>query len=166
MSIKDSSDVNNQGLVHINTNNMEVISCDNHTKTINVRLLVNATIRFNGFAIAQFIEGADLILTSSKCFNAVILAKLIIKLMRSLNAEMVFSYEELCILRSWLEARMHHCEKERDELIPSPMTRPQREKSEYVHTALKFNADTYIGQKFLLLDLRELLLGEILTVPA
>ena len=50
--------------------------------------------------------------------------------------------QDLFILRKWLEVRMLHCEMERD-------TRSD-----------KFNPDTYIGQKLLLLDLRELLLGE------
>jgi len=51
--------------------------------------------------------------------------------------------EDVLILKNWLETRMSHCEKERDQ------------RSQY------FNADTYIIMKLMLLDLREWLIGEI-----
>ena len=69
--------------------------------------------------------------------------------------------QEVKWLRIWLEARMKHCEQERDE--------DERLRKEWVNSneshntkpTVRFNPDTYIAQKFLLLDLREWLAGEI-----
>lgn len=49
-------------------------------------------------------------------------------------------------LVSYLKERLNHCEKERDE------------------KSIKFNADTYIAQKMLLLELKDWLSGEITTI--
>jgi hypothetical protein len=54
--------------------------------------------------------------------------------------------KEVIALKEALEARMLHCEHERDA------------RSE------NFNADTYIGMKLLLIDIREWLLGEAITM--
>lgn len=75
-------------------------------------------------------------------------------------------------LKLWLEARMAHCEKERDQRVEltdseasrnytalmdgEPLPYSQNQQSQ------KFNPDTYIAQKFLLLDLREWLAGDII----
>lgn len=62
-------------------------------------------------------------------------------------------------LRRWLEARMAHCEEERD-------SESGAEKHSHANSidepSKKFNPDTYIAQKFLLLDIREWLAGDII----
>lgn len=54
--------------------------------------------------------------------------------------------EDVEVMVQLLHIRMAHCEKQRDE------------------KDLNFNPDTYIGQKLLLIDLREWLLVEVITV--
>ena len=65
-----------------------------------------------------------------------------------MNSEVMITlkldWRELSVLRHYLTLRMKHCEKERDERSD------------------KFNIDSYISMKFLLLDIRELLLGQVL----
>ena len=66
-----------------------------------------------------------------------------------LKATLTVTRGEVKTMRSWLETRMSHCEMERENRTTTKNGHP------------KFNPDTYIGQKLLLLDLRELLLGDI-----
>jgi hypothetical protein len=51
--------------------------------------------------------------------------------------------EEVGHLVEWIDARMKHCEKERDERATHPCG------------TAKFNSDTYITMKFLLIDLKQ-----------
>ena len=53
---------------------------------------------------------------------------------------------QVIIMRKWIEARLAHCEKERDDRNP------------------RFNPDTYIHLKMLLLDIREWLSGDVLEI--
>lgn len=113
----------------------------------------------NGFAITQFLEGAELVvadttITMMKSKSVQLILRLAKSIPMILHEEVVninVDRKDLQNLRTWLELRMAHCEKEREERIVIPGTTQQ-----------KFNPDTYIGQKLLLLDLRELLMGEII----
>ena len=146
-------------MINIPTNSFVVFDKTIDSKYCHVRQVKEATIQLTGFAIAQFLEGAELVIadttiTMMKIDNV----KLILRLSKSipmLQAEQMVKIDvtrdDLQTLRKWLELRMAHCERERNERIVYPGTTQQ-----------KFNPDTYIGQKLLLLDLRELLLGEII----
>lgn len=71
--------------------------------------------------------------------------------------------DEVKTLKLFLETRMANCERERDERIMRThgSTRVQLEEN----TQPAFNADSYIAQKMLLIELREWLLGEECEAP-
>lgn len=150
----------NDKMVNVPTDSLLV----SHKETVKMRAIVkmfqSGTIFLNGFAISQFLEGFSLLVPSySKVSILAEHTSLSLKITKGIaaaiqlgKAEYEVSYSEVKILKEWLEARMRHCEKERDERVTWPHDRD----------ALKFNPDTYIGQKLLLLDLKELLLGEII----
>lgn len=147
-------------MVHVPTNSLVVSHKEMITRKANVRIFQTGKILLNGFAIAQFLEGFELYVKDDTRVNIpkemIVLSLKITKGIGSAlqlkNAEFEFDYEELKTLRTWLEIRMRHCEIERD----------NRTVWSHNPEVLKFNPDTYIGQKLLLLDLRELLLGEII----
>ncbi len=58
---------------------------------------------------------------------------------------------QVVFLRKLLDACMKHCEVERDDRIMIGLNKD----------IPKFNIDTYIAMKFLMLDIREWLLGEV-----
>lgn len=143
---------------NIPTNSLTVIDKITDCNYCHVRQVRQATIQLTGFAIVQFLEGAELevkdIVVKMMSVDDV---KLILRLSKSttmLRAEPVtkidVTYGELKTLRKWLELRMLHCEQERDN------------RTKNANGFEVFNPDTYIGMKLLLLDLRELMLGEII----
>lgn len=144
-------------MANVPANSLVTVSAEKNEKNVNVLLFQEGIIKLSGFAIMQFLEGAELLYNDSPNMVTHREIKLVLKLSKKMIAhhelfmEVQVSYEDLKILRSWLEVRMAHCERERDErtLIPGI-------------DAPKFNPDTYIGQKLLLMDLRELMLGEII----
>lgn len=101
-------------------------------------------IKLTQFALIQLIHGAEIIEKASHKLVAKIgiAAMNLATMQEHTSVELDFDREDVYELRNLLEARMLHCEKERDERNP------------------KFNADTYIAQKFLLLDIREWLMIE------
>jgi len=140
-------------LEHIPTQSLVVKSRKDSESRENIRMFTQGIIKFSMFAIVQFLEGFELQVRDSTLIYipkehvllGIKLSKIIVIVTSGQeHAEIEISREELKTLRVWLEMRMQHCEKERD----------KRSKN--------FNPDTYIGQKFLLLDIRELLLGEII----
>lgn len=141
---------------NIQTNSLTALDVvkSNYKATVNV--FKSGKIALTGFAISQFLEGFELIVKRSlhsqkaDVLLSLKLAKAIAACIQLEKAIVELDYEELVILRSWLETRIAHCEEERDSRTTWPNT-----------NTLKFNPDTYIGQKLLLLDLRELMLGEI-----
>ena len=143
---------------NISTNNFIVVKSFSKEKTCCVKLFTEGIISLNGFAICQFLEGAELISKTKQSFSnrevelILLMSKKIIVLQNNLPAEIEITYNDLISLRKWLEARMLHCEKERDERTELPNGYP------------KFNPDTYIGQKHLLLDIRELMIGEVISL--
>ena len=143
---------------NIPVDSLKIVSAQNITEDRRIKIFSKGVISFSGFALCQFLEGADLYAEKYTKIPPKVLS-LVVKISRHLvllqsvsNPEIELTRFELLFLQEFLELRMKHCEKERDNRTAWPHN-PE---------ALKFNADTYIGQKFLLLDIRELLIGEIL----
>lgn len=148
-------------MVNIPCQSLIVVEEIKDVKYCNVRFFASGVIQLTGFAVTQLLEGAELMVADNtvKLIDANEV-KLILLLSKSLEIFQHVDYNDykvdnndLRILRKWLELRMIHCEKERDERTVLPWDSSKQ----------KFNPDTYIGQKLLLLDLRELLIGEILS---
>lgn len=138
---------------------LEVVTKNVFATRALVRIVTDATLKLNGFALIQFLEGADITMhgTGSKmvCSEH---SRLVFRLIHQINPRgdqqtITFTISELKLLRLWLETRLTHCEEERQKEIENPPKEP------------KFNPDSYIGMKLLLLDLRELMLGEIVPPP-
>lgn len=149
-----------QKMVNIPSDSLTVSNREIVTIRANIRMFQSGTIFLNGFAISQFLEGFELLVPHhSKIEVLREHTKLSLKIAKGIaaaiqlgKAEYQVSYKEVKTLKEWLEARMKHCEQERDNRTTWPH-----------NGAPKFNPDTYIGQKLLLLDLKELLLGEIIA---
>lgn len=136
---------------------IEAIDAKNIKHHAIIRLITIFNININAFALLMFIKGFSLKIFAlqSDRLNASYM-KLYDKLVQSLinlmshpennSIPMVFNREELQMLIGVLKLRMSHCEKERDERNEA------------------FNPDTYIGMKLLLIELKELLLGEIVEI--
>jgi hypothetical protein len=131
------------------------VSIDNQTTTTTavVRQNVKGYFKLSLFAIAQFINGANLyafVRNDSKVSGKEmhLLSRLALLALNAGNdgfeTSLGLDREEVTILKNLLTIRMQHCEKERDE------------RSE------NFNPDTYIGQKLLLLDIREWLMCDVI----
>lgn len=154
----------NEKMMNVPSNSLTVSHKETISMRANVKMFQSGIIFLNSFAIAQFLEGFELCVKDDTRTNipkemimlSLKLAKGIAAAMQLEKAEYEVSYSEMKILKEWLEIRMRHCEQERDKRVTWPHDRD----------ALKFNPDTYIGQKLLLLDLRELLLGEIISTEA
>ena len=153
----------NEKMVNVPTNSLTVSHKETVKMRATVRMFQSGTIFLNGFAISQFLEGFELLVPHhSKIEVLKEHTKLSLKIAKGIaatiqlgKAEYPVVYSEVKILKEWLEARMRHCEQERDNRTTWPH-----------NGELKFNPDTYIGQKLLLLDLRELLIGEIIDTEA
>lgn len=65
-----------------------------------------------------------------------------------------FNRAEVEMMRSYVEARLTHCEAEREEDATREI--------ETSNNKSGFNPDTYISMKLLLLDIREWLIGEVI----
>lgn len=154
----------NEKMVNVPSNSLTVSHKETVKMRARVRMFQSGTIFLSDFAIAQFLEGFELYVKDDTRINipkemivlSLKIAKGIAAAIQLGKAKYEFTYSEVKILKEWLEARMRHCEQERDKRVTWPHDRD----------ALKFNPDTYIGQKLLLLDLKELLLGEIISTEA
>lgn len=144
---------------NIPRNSLIVVDKSTDNMSVRVRRFRSGIIALTGFAVAQFLEGAELFAKKVKSVYSedvqlmLRLSKITPGFQHYQSVQLPVNFRELQMLREWLELRMAHCEKERDERTLSPFgdgTNP------------KFNPDTYIGQKLLLLDLRELMIGEII----
>ena len=124
-------------------------------KHVSVSFFQEGYLTLTNFAVLQLVHGALLIENPSDHLRGkftpafTVLSKLTACLLpvsgEPTNGPCVISVSraELLHLKTFLELRMKHCEKESDE------------RSE------RFNPDSYIAQKLLLIDIRELLLGDI-----
>lgn len=133
---------------NIPSNSLKVIDFSEKSENVNVRFFSNGTIELSHFAVMQLLQGAITVVAGNDPYNVFgrresNLYFYLTKLLLTPAAKLFVERLDLRVFKVWLEARMEHCEKERDAQNP------------------KFNPDTYIGQKLLLLDLRELLVGNI-----
>lgn len=136
-----------------------------HKKVI-VSLIDRATIVLSAFSVTQLMLGAKLFLDNCKDTmidkGIVYVPKSIVSLFTTLatailhgtQLEYTFSFtrDEMLSLRDFLRERMTHCEYERD-------NRTTHDNGELI-----FNADAYIGQKTLLLEMNLWLNGEIVEI--
>ena len=141
---------------NIQTNSLTALDVVKSSYKATVNVFKSGKIALTGFAISQFLEGFELLVKGAlhpqktDVLLSLKLSKAIAACIQLEKAIVEINYEELTLLRNWLETRMAHCEKERDSRTTMPNS-----------NVLKFSPDTYIGQKLLLLDIRELMLGEI-----
>lgn len=137
----------NEKVFHnIPANSIKVVDSRGVKEKREIHFMTNVTLLLNGFALIQLIKGAALSFAIDISKSNVLLYTRLVDALIELNdnaATLELERTEVITFKLWLELRMRHCEEERDARNP------------------KFNPDTYIGQKLLLLDLRELLLGEL-----
>lgn len=127
---------------------------DNYTITekVTVERNTEGKLTLSQFAVKQLLLGAQLLFNNNTGYSKETLTKDQIRLVFRLTELSVYSEEiiekvfrdfEVQILREFLEARMAHCEKEKEE------------------NNVLFNADTYVSMKLMLIDIREWQLGKI-----
>lgn len=102
-------------------------------KTITCEISVSAEFIFNQFAAVQFIMGSSNVIVEPRLMELLLNAAMVP------NGHVTASYTRADIMKlvELLQSRMRHCEYERD------------------NGSERFNPDTYIAQKMLLLDLKE-----------
>lgn len=127
---------------------------------IMMSFIINDTITLSPFSVIQLISGVGEFQpnTMIKSEVAILMSKLFsqaVFIASENNISIDVSRDDVVMLRTWLETRMIHCEKERDE--------ENRNAVPAEHA--KFSPDTYIGMKLLLIELREWLLGERVIQP-
>lgn len=148
--------------VNIPSNAITVVTANRETVRRRVSMVVSAVLKVVPFAIIQLIEGVQAYVDRTGNDGSLKSAdvNLLLRLVRSVGLwtgdpnialELTFMYDELVTLRGWLEERIAHCETERDNRTMVETSTGMVE---------KFNPDTYIGLKLILLDVRELMLGE------
>jgi hypothetical protein len=157
---------NAQEYKNIPNSSVSVLDKRTDRRSCRVELLRFAILIIPSFSVIQFIEGADIwthtVIKQISVKEARLLSKLS-KLLLTIcgditSVKLEIGYDELVLLRKWLELRMKHCEEERDNRVLAT-----DKDGKEVPDSLKFNADSYIAMKLLLLDIRELMLGSIIT---
>ncbi|MGV8961833.1 MAG: hypothetical protein ACOH2V_00360 [Candidatus Saccharimonadaceae bacterium] len=125
------------------------VSKETIKRHVSVEFAENFVLKVPHFSIIQFFEGfklKELVMKEDGYSTLVLVQKIAKQLMPTSEDEPLaidFTRKELLMLKTWLELRMLHCEGERDV------------------RSTKFNPDSYISMKILLIDIRELLLGDI-----
>lgn len=135
-----------------------VLSQERREEKVSVNFFQRGIIKLSGFALMQLLHGSELLckedslqtmkgFTVTSAFKALSLLSSCLLTMQvsDFGAEhtIEITRDDLKMFKLFLETRMKHCENERDVRSES------------------FNPDTYIGQKLLLIDIREMLLGDI-----
>jgi len=113
-----------------------------------VTVLFNEAADFNisKFTMVQFILGTvdfTNLPSTQKSFDILALFTNLVMTDPTEEHKVYLKRDEVKMLEVWLKRRMAHCEMERDNKSP------------------KFNPDTYISMKILLLEIKEFLMGEI-----
>lgn len=157
--------VRNEATAFENIQQNSVVSTHNETTTERVLMQLNqkGVFQLNTFAVRQFLRGAAIFAQNNKKYPHRDETFLVLALLadcatsgniasHDMADNTIFTIEftrtQVEILRAFLEAKMHKCELERDQRI------------QYVESQdMKFNADTYVGMKLMLLDIREWLIG-------
>ena len=147
---------------NIPASGFSVVNQSTDRMILRVEAFKEGNITLSPFAVAQILEGTEHMpeLQSDETRN---ISRAIFNIYVKLNSafrkiqissgpdQMPFAItrRELLTLIQWLKLRMHHCELERDQRVMINNELP------------KFNQDTYIGQKLLLLELLDLAMGTI-----
>ena len=136
-----------------------------------VRFKTDGTFQLNHFALYQIFHGYQLteIDTLTPGFDSMLLSKLAILAIDVSHTQSVCSIPlnrlEVSLMCKWLEVRMRHCEIERDQrtALFTIQGIGANDEATIVPTDYpKFNPDTYIAQRLLLLEMKEWLFGEII----
>jgi hypothetical protein len=133
-----------------------------------VRFATSGTFTLNQFSLFQFFVGHQLMDEGNLVPQptAKLLSKLgvlAIEMAYPTNVSVSLDRREVTVLVKMLEARMAHCEMERDRRDTLEVDDNRAYASqEDAERNQKFNPDTYIAQKLLLLEMKEWLFGEIL----
>lgn len=151
---------------NIPASGFSVLNQSTERAILRVEAFKEGTITLSPFAVGQILEGAEYMpeLADSETRN---IARSVFHIYVKLNSafrrmqfnavpskmEFEITRRELLVLIQWLRYRMTHCELERD--VRTTFVGHDGQEHE------KFNADTYIGQKLLLLELVELAMGTI-----
>lgn len=134
-------------------NGITVNSVQNKAQKALIGTVTNANLKLNNFHILMFLYGARIYVENLQ--QTLFVDKEVLSLYMTLNEKLIegneeidytFSINQLRFLEQFLIARLDHCEKERDERSP------------------RFNPDTYISMKLMLLDIKKLMLGEIIEI--
>lgn len=126
---------------------------------------VNDTISLSTFSVTNLIKGVGNFVPGQMIRSeiAILMSKLFTSAVETSedSCKIDVSRDDVVLLRQWLETRMAHCEQEKNaynEAIAIWNDKPSYSRGE--EPVNKFNPDTYIGMKLLLIELREWLLGE------
>ena len=134
-------------------NGITVNSVQNKAQKALIGTVTNANLKLNNFHILMFLYGARIYVENLQ--QTLFVDKEVLSLYMTLNEKLIegneeidytFSSKELKFLEKFLVARLNHCEVERD------------------NRSSKFNPDTYISMKLMLLDIKRLMLGEIIEI--
>ena len=134
-------------------NGITVNSVESKTQKALIGTIATASLKISNFHILMFLYGARIYVENLQ--QALFVDKEVLSLYMTLNEKLIegneeidytFSSKELKFLEKFLVARLNHCEVERD------------------NRSSKFNPDTYISMKLMLLDIKQLMLGEIIEI--
>lgn len=156
-------------LVTIPTTGFSSLSPASKTEQVTVSMIMNDTITLSHFSIIQLLAGLSMV-TDEKLAKSGLLFIQPVAILRvagklyeaaiavhpsgEVTVKFDVTRDDVKVMFELLKLRMKHCEEQRDE---ENQTKPENP---------RFNPDTYIGQKLLLLDLREWLALEAVHVPA
>jgi hypothetical protein len=130
-------------------NGIVVVETESVLNNVIVRELQSANLKLSIFHAIQIAAGAKKYIDNIK---ELVIPKTVLNIYIMLTdgiisgnpeIEVKLTRQEIMVMLNFLKHRMQHCEEERDA------------------GSERFHSDTYIGQKLLLIDLKELLLGEI-----
>lgn len=126
---------------------------------IMMSFIVTDIIALSTFSVIQLLKGVQEITpkTMIKAEIAILMSKLFTSAVETSSndqCKIEVNREDVVLLRNWLETRMRHCEDEREE------ENRKIDRGSMSNSERRFNPDTYIAMKLLLIELREWLLGE------
>lgn len=135
---------------------------------VTVKNMVECNFGLTPFEAIQIAKGAEYFTkeiegnqVSKATFNAFVkLSNYRFELDNENKHTVVVTRDELKQFKMFLELRMQHCEEVRKKEIENN-GRISLEECEASASEERFNQDTYIGQKILLINIREALLGEV-----
>ena len=146
-----------KGFAHLITDQFNVHESSKEIRTARVRHNTNAVLTLGEFGLMQLIKGLPSWFMENtpedpmekRCLD------LVITIAQCAEGKLHIRRDDVILLKGWLEARMTRCEEVRDNELAA--IEKGDDKVEF-----RFNQDTYISMKLMLLEMREWLLGEII----